>query len=139
MKDKFFIDTNILVYANDRSEKEKQDRAKQILFDGIAHGNIAISSQVLGEFYVTVTRKIVKTLASKIAQKQIGLFKSIEIVDINFYLVMQAIRISRMHSLSYWDALIIAAAEKSKCSIIYSEDLNPGQVIDGVTVENPFI
>jgi predicted nucleic acid-binding protein len=138
MKDKYFIDTNILVYANDRSEKSKYEKAKQILFDGIVHENIAISTQVLSEFYVTVTQKIKTKLPENTARKEILLFRAIEIVETDFNLIVHAIDISRKNSLSYWDSLIIAAAQKANCNILYSEDLNSDQTIDSVTIKNPF-
>ena len=138
MKDKYFIDTNILVYANDRSETVKHERAKQILFDGITNENIVISTQVLSEFYVTVTNKIKIKLSPNIAKKEILLFKTIEVVEIDFHLIIRAINISNENRLSYWDSLIIAAAQKAKCNILYSEDLNPDQTIDSVTIKNPF-
>jgi predicted nucleic acid-binding protein len=138
MKDKFFIDTNILVYANDKSARKKQERAKQILFDGIINEDIVISTQVLSEFYVTVTKKIETKLSAGIAKKEILLLKTIEIVEIDIHLVLQGIDISIKYNLSFWDALIIASAQKAKCNFIYSEDLNPGQIIDTVVVKNPF-
>jgi len=138
MKDKYFIDTNILVYANDRTEKVKQERAKQILFNGIANEDIAFSTQVLSEFYVTVTKKIKVKLPANTAKKEILLLKAIEIVEIDFNLIIQAINISDKNQLTYWDSLIIAAAQKARCNIVYSEDLNPAQKIDSVTVKNPF-
>ena len=70
MKDKASIDTNILVYANDASEKTKREREKQILLNGIEDGNIAISTQVLSEFYVTVTRKIKSNFRKKRQRKK---------------------------------------------------------------------
>lgn len=138
MKDKYFIDTNILVYANDRSEKAKHDQAKKILVDGIENENITLSTQVLSEFFVTVTRKIKVKLPENIAKKEILLLNAIEIVEIDFKMVIQAIDISKKIGLSYWDSLIIAAAQKAKCCILYSEDLNPGQTINGITIINPF-
>ncbi len=138
MKDKYFIDTNILVYANDRSEKDKHERAKQIILQGIANENIVVSTQVLSEFYVTITRKIKTRLPVNIAKKEILLLKNIEIIDIDFLCIIQAINISIENNLSYWDSLIIAAAQKAKCNIVYSEDLNPDQTIDSVTIKNPF-
>lgn len=137
MSDRYFIDTNILVYANDRSEKEKQVRAKQILLQGITEENIVVSTQVLSEFYVTVTQKIQTTLSTDVAKKEIRLLKAIDIVEIDFNLVMQAINISKKNTLSYWDSLIVAAALKANCTILYSEDMNPDQIIDSVRIENP--
>ncbi|MCK4445503.1 MAG: PIN domain-containing protein [Candidatus Marinimicrobia bacterium] len=138
MKDKYFIDTNILVYANDRTEKGKYERAKQILFNGIANEDIAISTQVLSEFYVTVTKKIKVKLPANTAKKEILLLKAIEIVEIDFNLIIQAINISDKNKLTYWDSLIIAAAQEARCNIVYSEDFNPDQTIGSVTIKNPF-
>jgi predicted nucleic acid-binding protein len=138
MKDKYFVDSNILVYANDRSEKVKHERAKQILFDGISKQDIAVSTQVLSEFYVTVTKKIKIKLPVDIAKKEIELLRTIEIVEIDFNLIIQAINISTKNNLSYWDALILSAAQKARCTILYSEDLSTGQTMDTVTIINPF-
>jgi len=138
MKDKTFIDTNVLVYANDRSENVKHDRAKQILVEGIENGNIVLSTQVLCEFFVTVTRKIKVRLPENTAKEEILLLRAVEIVEIDFKLVIQAIDISNKIGLSYWDSLIAAAATKARCNVLYSEDLNHGQSIDSVTVVNPF-
>jgi len=138
MKDKYFIDTNILVYANDRSDREKQERAKTIILQGIADESVAASTQVLSEFFVTVTQKIKIPLSTEIAKKQIWLLKNIEIVDLDFHSVVQAIRILQNYRLSYWDALIVASAQTAKCTVLYSEDLNPGQKIESVLIVNPF-
>jgi predicted nucleic acid-binding protein len=138
MKDKCFVDTDILVYANDRSEALKHERAKQLLVDGITRGNIAVSTQVLGEFYITVTSKIKVPLPESIVRKEIMLLRAVEIVEVDCNLVLQAIDISNTNGLSYWDALIIAAAQKAKCTILCSEDLNPGQKISSIMVMNPF-
>jgi predicted nucleic acid-binding protein len=138
MKDKFFIDTNVLVYANDRSESAKSAKAKKILIDGIEDETLVVSTQVLSEFFATVTRKIKVPLPKITAQKEIMLLRTIETIVIDFNLVVHAIEISITSNLSYWDSLIVAAAAKAKCSFLYSEDLNPGQIIEGVTVVNPF-
>jgi predicted nucleic acid-binding protein len=139
MKDKVFIDTNVLVYANDKTEKNKHEQAKQILVNGIVDENIALSAQVLSEFYVTVTRKIQVKLPENIAKKEILLMRVFEIVDIDFHLIIQAVDISNKNGLSFWDSLIVAAALKAKCNVLYSEDLNHNHRIDSVTIINPFI
>jgi predicted nucleic acid-binding protein len=138
MNDRFFIDTNILVYANDRSDKARHERAKQILLDGIAGENIVLSTQVLGEFYVTVTRKIKTRLPENTARKELLLLRAVEIVEIDFHLVVRAVELSTQNNLSYWDSLIIVAAQKAGCNTLYSEDLNPGQTFGTVMVKNPF-
>jgi len=138
MKDKYFIDTNILVYANDRSDTEKHEKAGQLILKGMAQGNSAVSTQILSEFYVTVTRKIKNPLPAHVAKKEILLFKNMEVVDVDFHCVIQAINISAGHHISFWDALVIAAAQKAKCNVLYSEDLNPGQKIGSLIIINPF-
>lgn len=139
MKDKTFIDTNILVYANDRSDKARHERAKRIIIENIRKGNAAVSTQVLSEFYVTVTQKIEVKLSPEIARKEIMLLRSIEIVEIDYGSILKAIQISNQQRLSYWDALIMASALKSMCTSIYTEDMNHGQTVEGVRILNPFI
>ena len=138
MKDKYFIDTNIIVYAHDKTEINKKKISGEIIINGIKNDNIVLSTQVLNEFYVTVTKKIKQTLRPVEAKKEIELLKCIELVEININLILKAIDISQKYILSYWDSLIISAAIRAKCSIIYSEDLNPGQKIESVKVINPY-
>ncbi len=139
MKDKLFIDTNILVYANDNTENVKYKLARQIILDGIKNDNIVISTQVLSEFYVTVTKKIQIKMHPEIALKEIRLLRAIEIVENDYPAILKAIQISTQYQLSFWDSLIIVAAISAKCSKIYSEDMNSGQVVEGVEIVNPFI
>jgi len=139
MNDKFFVDTNILVYANDQSDKIKQQVAKEIILNGIRNDQMVISTQVLSEFYVTVTQKIKITLEPKTALYIIELLRSAEITEIEWSTVIRAIHISQDHKLSYWDSLIIAAAISSEAMILYSEDLNHGQLIEDVKIINPFL
>lgn len=139
MKDRYFIDTDILVYANDLSQPEKKQKAQQIILSGIREDTIALSTQVLSEFFITVTRKIKVPLSSEIAKKEIQLLGNSEIVDIDMPLVIQAIDISKKHQLSYWDSLIISAAVRSRSVILYSEDLTHNQTIEGIKIVNPFI
>ena len=139
MNDKFFVDTNILVYANDQSDKIKQQVAKEIILNGIRNDQMVISTQVLSEFYVTVTQKIKITLEPKTALHIIELLRFAEITEVELNTVVRAIHISQDHKLSYWDSLIIAAALSSEAMILYSEDLNHGQLIEDVKIINPFL
>lgn len=138
MNDKYFIDTNIWVYANDHSDSLKQQRAKEIIIQGLYDDNIVISTQVISEFFVTVTKKISKKLSIEKAKKEILLLKNIEIAEIDYQSILQAIEMMHRHQLSYWDSLIIVAAQNSRCSVIYSEDMNPGKIMDGLRIQNPF-
>ena len=139
MSDRYFVDTIILVYANDRSEKRKHQIAKNIILDGIKNECAVISAQVLSEFYVTITQKVKETVTHEVALQEIRLLRFIEITTIDFGLIIKAIDIVQKNKLSYWDSLILAAAITSGVGILYSEDLNHGQVIDGVKIVNPFL
>jgi len=139
MNDKNFFDTNILVYANDSSEKEKQNIARDLIKDSLQKQNGVISVQVLSEFWVTVTRKIKTPLSIEIAEKEIELFQLMEIVGLDYHLFKEAIRFQRLIQISYWDALILAASHSSGCKKIYTEDLNHGQIISNMELCNPFL
>ncbi|MBN2092986.1 PIN domain-containing protein [candidate division KSB1 bacterium] len=139
MKDKYFVDTNVIVYANDGSDKNKQQKAKQLILDGIRKGIIVVSAQVLSEFYIVSTQKLKIKLSPEIAKKEIQLLSDIEIIEIDYNLILNAIDIANEYKLSYWDALIVAAALKSKANILYSEDLNHGQMIKAMQIINPFL
>jgi len=138
MSDKVFLDTNILVYAYDRGEPEKQAQAQGLLTGGIERENAVISAQVLGEFFVVVTRRIQTPLSAEEAEQVIDLLGILPVVEIDLKLVRQALSIHKELQISYWDSLIIAAAERADCAMVLSEDLNAGQVYQGVRVENPF-
>lgn len=139
MNDKCFFDTNILVYANDSSEKAKQEIARSLIKDSLNKQNGVISVQVLSEFWVTVTRKIKKPFSIEIAEKEIELFQLMEIVSLNYSLFKDAIRFQRLMQISYWDSLIIAASHSAGCKTIYTEDLNHGQIISNMELCNPFL
>ena len=133
-----FLDTNILVYAYDSSEPGRQAKAQKLLTGGLEQENAVISAQVLGEFFVVVTRRIREPFSAEQAGQVIGLLGTLPVVEIDLKLVERAISIHEEARISYWDALIVAAAERAGCAKILSEDLNAGQVYCGVKVENPF-
>jgi len=132
---KIFIDTNILVYSIDQKDEDKKQKARRTLKKIIEFHQPVISTQVIKEFYVVSTSKL---HADPIVVKNIiHNFHNMEIVNNDLDLVEQAIDISVISQLSFWDALIIAAAEKANCEFVFSEDLNSGQTYRGVTVINP--
>ena len=139
MNDKIFLDTNLIVYAYDNSAGEKHVQAKNILIDLWESGYGVISVQVLKEFYVTVTQKIPKPLNVDAAAKIINDFLSWEVVVNDGSSILNAISIQQKYRLSFWDSLIIAAAWESRCSYIYTEDLNSGQKIKDLEIKNPFV
>ena len=133
---KVFLDTNVLVYAQDADAPDKRQRSRALIAAVVAAGSGVISTQVLQEFYVTATRKMgVPPLAAKSVVQSFRLF---EVVQLSPDLIEQAIDRSVLSQLSFWDALIVAASVASGCTTIFSEDLNAGQVIDGVKITNPF-
>ena len=134
---KIFIDTNLFVYSLDKKDKQKQKKASKILKTIVDSHQPVISTQVIKEFYVVATQKL---NADKIIIKNIiHNFHKMEIVNNDLGLIEQAVDISILSQLSFWDALIIVAAEKANCEFVFSEDLNSGQTYRGVVVLNPFV
>lgn len=133
---KAFLDANILVYAQDRDSPAKRRRSREVIASLAEAASGVISTQVLQEFYVAATRKLgVAPLAAKSVMQT---FKVFEIVQTSPDLIDSAIDCSVLNGISFRDALIVAAAAAGGCAIVYSEDLNPGQTIQGVRIENPF-
>ena len=133
-----FFDTNILVYANDVSAKEKQDIARKLIAEGLRKGNAAISAQVLSEFWVTVTRKLALPLDRALAERQLAGLAAFTVIAIDIGIVFSAIRIQDKYDISYWDAQIVAAAFQAGCAVLYSEDMRNGGIYEGLRVQNPF-
>lgn len=132
-----FVDTNVLVYLVDRDEPDKRATARQVLARG---EDLVTSPQVLGEFYVVSTRRLRRPIPVDLAQRMVDRFSRLRIVPIEGELVKSAIRISQRTQLAYWDSLIVAAAAAARrCERLLTEDLNHGQVIEGVRIENPFL
>lgn len=132
---KIFIDTNILVYTLDTSDKIKHERSRQVLQKIIDKHHPVISTQIINEFYVVAVKKL---NADPIVVKNIiHNFRNMEIVNSDLLLIEEAIDISVISQLSFWDSLVIAAAEKANCEFVFSEDLNVGQNYRGVLLLNP--
>ena len=136
MTARVFVDTNVFVYAYDRKERIKRARARSILAPLLRDRSAVVSTQVLQEFFVAATRKL--KLPAEQARRYVEKLAGLDVVVIRPDLVLGAIDLHRLHSVSFWDALVIRAASAAGCSRVLSEDLNDGQIIDGVRVENPF-
>jgi predicted nucleic acid-binding protein len=136
MPGRVFLDANVLVYAQDAAVPDKQRRSREIIVDLAKSGDGVISTQVLQEFFVAATRKLaVPPLAAKGVLKTFGMF---EIVQVSPALIHEAIDCSILNQLSFWDSLILAAAASAGCATLFTEDLNTGQAVLGVRVQNPF-
>lgn len=134
---KVFFDTNILVYLFDASSPAKQRIARELLERHTRAGETLLSTQVLQEFYVTVTRKLVTPLQPETALEVLKELAVMPTVRVDTALILAAARFSRERQLSFWDALIVRAAIEGAASRLYSEDLQHGQVFETLTVENP--
>jgi predicted nucleic acid-binding protein len=137
MSGKTFIDTNILIYAHDVDAKAKNEIAKMILGELWSERTGVLSLQVLQEFYVNVTRKIPFPLSKDSARTVVNSY-AIWCTETTPTEVSAAFRIGDESRIGFWDALIVSAAVKCGATRILSEDLNAGQRIAGILVENPF-
>jgi predicted nucleic acid-binding protein len=135
--ERVFLDTNVLVYLFDHDDPAKTRRARDTL-EHAKPGELTLSAQVLSEFYVVVTRKLKRPLDSESAAQAIDWLGLLRVVPLDPALVKAAIKASRSAQLSYWDGLIVASAEAGGCGRLLTEDLNDGQQIGSVRVENPF-
>jgi len=139
MTDNAFVDTNIIVYSRDPSHWEKHEKAAKLMADLWQTRRGRISVQVLNEYIVTVTKKLKPGLAFDEAWKDVHALSAWEPVAMDWTLLEQARLVHHQNAISWWDSLIIAAASRSSCDRIYSEDLAAGHVYGGVRVINPFL
>lgn len=133
---KIFIDTNVFVYTLDKRDALKHEKARRILKKIVELHQPVVSTQVIKEFYVVAINKL--KADHFIVKNIIHNFRNMEIVNNDLELIEQAVDISVLSQISFWDSLIVAAAEKANCQLIVSEDLHQGQTYRGVMVINPF-
>ena len=134
---KIFFDTNILVYSVDENDLQKKEIASQLLTDASSSKTGIISTQSLQEFYNVAVKKL--KLSKQIAKEYVELFSSqLTVRQITVPLILNAIDISIKNKLSFWDSLILSSANDNGCIIVYSEDLNNGQIVGGTKILNPF-
>lgn len=132
-----FLDTNILVYAEDQSEQIKRRQAVQLILEHKRQRTGVVSLQVLQEFFTTVTRKF--NLDLGIARYKVEFHSRFIVGEPTVTDILAAIDIHRIHGFSYWDALILRMAKQTGCRVLLTEDLQHGQVFDGVRIVNPFL
>ena len=135
---KVFLDTNIIIYAYDTSAGEKHRIARKTMEDLWDSSHGTLSTQVLQEFYVNVTRKIPKPLEIRIAREIVGDLLKWDVVVNDGDSILEAIEIQHRFNFSFWDAMIIASALKGGATTLLSEDLTDGQLLNGLTIRNPF-
>ncbi len=138
MTDKTFFDTNVLVYAFDKSESKKGAIAKQLIGKFGAEGNLILSTQVLQEFYVCVTRVGKSKLSLEEAESIVNDFAEFPLIQVNKNIISQAMKRHQSQFFSFWGSLIVEAALHSGCSQLLSEDMQDGLMVDSLTICNPF-
>jgi predicted nucleic acid-binding protein len=139
MKDKLFFDTNIFVYAYDDRDLRKHRIATDLIREFTATKNVVISYQVVQEFFNVALGKSARKLTHEDARKVLDdLFRPLKIVSPSFALVSEGIHIQQRYKLSWYDSLIVSAAQYAGCDLLYSEDLQHGQQFGAVTVHDPF-
>jgi predicted nucleic acid-binding protein len=137
MADKYFVDTNILIYAHDPASGSKRDRARQLIEHLWQSGQGVLSTQVLQELCVNLRRKVARPLPVDEIQQLIHDYLSWEVIVNTPQSTIQALEIELRYKVSFWDALVINAAETAGAAILYSEDLATGQKYGSVRVMNP--
>lgn len=138
MSVKTFVDTNVLIYAHDVDAGEKREIAKSVLQELWAERTGILSVQVLQEFYVNATRKLRTPLPKPAARGVVSSYAAWCVDGTSAADMSAAFQIEDDAKISFWDALILAVAARSGATRVLSEDLNAGQTVSGVTIENPF-
>jgi predicted nucleic acid-binding protein len=131
-----FFDTSVLIYTDDKSTPSKQRRALDLVAEHRRAGTGVISLQVLQEYFAAATRKL--KLDAGIARRKVELLAEFDVAVLAVGDVLAAIDLHRLHSFSFWDALIVRAAQQTGCKALFSEDLQDGREVDGVRIVNPF-
>ncbi len=136
MKGLAFFDSNVVLYADDASAKQKQERAIELIAAHQRGGSLVVSLQVLQEYYVAATKKL--GIEPKIAQRKVELLSHAKVVRFGENDVVASIELHRLNRISFWDAMIVHAARLAGAAVLYTEDLSHDSVLGGVRLENPF-
>ena len=131
-----FFDTNVLIYADDKSDPAKQRRAVELVAEHRRAGTGVVSLQVLQEYFVTVTRKL--GLDASLARRKVELLAEFDVVALAVADLLAAVDLHRLHGFSLWDALILRAAKEAGCRVLLSENFQAKREVDGVRILNPF-
>jgi predicted nucleic acid-binding protein len=138
MSDKYFVDTNVLMYAHDTSAGAKHERAKTLLAELWRDRTGVVSTQVLQELAVNLRRKAGRPLDAKATRDIVTDYLTWQVVVNSGESILEALDLEAQHQVSFWDALVLQAAQASGAEILYSEDLSDGQAYGSVRVVNPF-
>ena len=138
MSDRYFVDTNVLMYAHDSAAGEKHQRAKVLVEKLWETRAGVVSTQVLQELAVNLRRKAKKPLDAKATREVVSDYLTWQVVVNGGYSILEALDLEAKYQISFWDALILEAAQVSGAEVLYSEDLSDRQAYGAVRVVNPF-
>ena len=133
-----FVDTNVLVYAFDRSSSPKKQVVQRLMNELMEEDRLRVSTQVLQELFVTLTRKARQPCSSEEALAVLEDLTAWPLMVVDFAAIRAAVGLADQVKLSFWDALVVVAAARTGAALLYTEDLNDGQEILGVRISNPF-
>ena len=136
MNARSFFDTNVLICADDKSARAKQQRALDLIAEHRRARTGVVSLQVLQEYFVTVTRKL--HVDAGVARRKVELLAEFDVATPDLRDILAAIDLHRLHRFSFWDALVLRSAKQAGCSVLFSEDLQDTRELDGVVIVNPF-
>ena len=136
MSGREFIDTNVLVYAEDSRDTIRQGLARNLIRTLLLERRGVVSLQVMQEFYAVATRKL--RMDGESARRRLLLYSRFEFIPLSLPDLLSAIDLHRLHNLSFWDALIVRAALNGNCKLLHSEDMHSGHVIESLSLNNPF-
>lgn len=131
-----FLDTKVLVYSDDRSDKRRSKTAIAVIEEVLSAGEGVLSTQVLQEYYAVTTRKL--GTDPDIARRKVALYARMDVVQVDVAMILEGTELQRAHGLSFWDALIVAAASRGGCTRLLTEDLQQGRTLAGLQIINPF-
>jgi predicted nucleic acid-binding protein len=140
MSDRFFLDTNIFIYEVSSSVALKRIVATRLVNDALQSGKGIVSFQVVQEFFSVAFRRFTPPMSPAEAEQALTMtFRPLLAIQSSYALYGQALELTRRHSLSWYDSLIVAAALEADCRVLYTEDLQHGQKFDNLRVQNPFL
>ena len=136
MKGRVFLDTNILICADDADSPGKRERAQQLVEAALTNGNGVLSTQILQEYFVVATKKL--GLPADAVQKKIEILSTLAVIVVDVEHIVEAIKLHRLYGFNFWDCLVLRCAKAAGCQRLLSEDFQHGRSVEGVMIENPF-
>jgi predicted nucleic acid-binding protein len=137
MSARVFLDTNVLIYADDLNSPKKGAVALTLLEDCFQRKSGVLSTQVLQEYFEVAVSKL--RVPADVARRKVELFASLDVFPIRVEDILGAIDLHRLHGYSFWDCLILRAALESGCTVCYTEDMEDGRQIGSLRIVNPFL